>query len=52
MLTEQEEYFAELVISVIDHVECPMLMYEGEKAVVRRALKELLSRHYSEKMGR
>lgn len=35
---EKELYFANAVIGAINHIECPMLMYEGEKAVVKKAL--------------
>lgn len=35
---KKELYFANAVIEVIDRVETPMLMYEGEKAVVKKAL--------------
>lgn len=52
MLTDEERYFAEAVIGAINHVECPMLMYEGEKAVVKKALKALLSKDESERRGR
>lgn len=52
MLTDKERYFAETVIGAINHVECPMLMYEEEKAVVKKALKALLSKDESERRGR
>lgn len=39
---EKELYFAKVVIGAIDHVECPMLMYEGEKAVVKKALRKYI----------
>lgn len=39
MISENERHYAEMVLGVIDTVECPMLMYEGEKAIVRKALK-------------
>lgn len=39
---EKELYFANVVIGAIDHIECPMLMYEGEKAVVKKALKKYI----------
>lgn len=39
MISENERHYAEMVLGVIDTVECPMLMCEGEKAIVRKALK-------------
>ena len=39
MISENERHYAEMVLGVIDVVECPMLMCEGEKAIVRKALK-------------
>ena len=39
MISKNERYYAEMVLDVIDNVECPMLMYEDEKAIVRKALK-------------
>lgn len=47
-LTNEEIYFAETVIGVIDHVQCPMLMYDGEKQIVKKALMELLEKDDSE----
>ena len=35
---EKELYFAKAVLGAIENVEVPMLMYEGEKKVVRKAL--------------
>ena len=42
MISENERHYAEMVLYVIDTVECPMLMFEGEKAIVRKALKAYL----------
>ena len=36
---KKELYFANAVIGVINNVETPMLMYEGEKKVVEKALR-------------
>jgi len=45
-------YFAETVIGAINHVECPMLMYEGEKNVVKEALGDYISKLEMELRGR
>ena len=42
MIRGDERYWANMVLDVIEHVECPMLMYEGEKMIVRKALKAYL----------
>lgn len=52
MLTDEERYFAEAVIGAINNIDCPMLMYEGEKEIVRTALERLLSEDESERRGR
>lgn len=36
---KKEVYFANMVIGAIDNVKTPMLMYEEEKQVVRKALE-------------
>lgn len=36
---KKEVYFANIVIGAIDNIKTPMLMYEEEKQVVRKALK-------------
>jgi len=36
---KKELYFANTVIGAINNVETPMLMYEGEKKVVEKALR-------------
>lgn len=36
---KKEVYFANTVIGAIDNVKTPMLMYEEERQVVRKALK-------------
>ena len=42
MINHQDVQKAELVLRVIDNVDCPMLMYEYEKDVVRKALNLML----------
>jgi hypothetical protein len=42
MIKDDERYWANMVIGVIDNLERPMLMYEGEKMIVRKALKAYL----------
>lgn len=39
---EKEIYFAKAVIGAIKNVEVPMLMYEGEKKVVEKALRKYI----------
>lgn len=36
---KKELYFANTVIGAINNVETPMLIYEGEKKVVKKALQ-------------
>lgn len=36
---EKENYFADAVLGAIENVRIPMLMYEEEKEVVKKALK-------------
>lgn len=36
---EKEKYFADTVLGAIENVRIPMLMYEEEKQVVKKALK-------------
>lgn len=36
---KKEVYFANIVIGAIDNIKTPMLIYEEEKQVVRKALK-------------
>ena len=42
MIRGDERYWATMVLDVIENVECPMLMYEGEKMIVRKAIKAYL----------
>ena len=51
-LTDEERYFAETVIGAIDHVKCPMLMYDEEKEIVKKALLKLLEQDDAERRGR
>lgn len=39
---ENDLYFANLIIGLIKNVEVPMLMYEGEKKVVEKALRKYI----------
>lgn len=39
---EKELYFANAVLDAIRHVEMPILVYEGEKEVVRKALRQYI----------
>ena len=41
-ISDQEAKFAEIVLGVIENVECPMLMYDVEKQVVKHGLEILL----------
>lgn len=36
---KKEEYFVDAVLGAIENVKVPMLMYEEEKEVVKKALK-------------
>ena len=42
MIRDDERYWANMVIDVIDKLEYPLMMYEGEKMIVRKALKAYL----------
>ena len=41
---KKELYFANAVIGAIDNVKTPMLMYQEEKDVVRKALRMYIDR--------
>ena len=45
---KKELYFANAVIGAIDNVKTPMLMYQEEKDVVRKALRMYIDRVESE----
>ena len=39
---EKEIYFAKSIIGAIKNVEVPMLVYDGEKKVVEKALRKYI----------
>lgn len=41
--TDKDAHWAELVLRAIEDLDCPMLMYAGEKEVVKKALTLLLN---------
>lgn len=49
---KKELYFANAVIGAIDNVKTPMLMYEEEKKVVRKALRMYIDKVESDMRGR
>lgn len=49
---EKELYFAHSVIGAINNVKVPMLMYEEEKEVVKKALRKYIDQIESEARGR
>lgn len=49
---EKDIYFSNLLLGVMDHVEVPILRYEEEKEVVRKALERYLSDLEDERRGR
>ena len=49
---ERELFFADMIIGLIDNVERPILLYEGEKEVVKKALNEYIDKLKSEQRGR
>ena len=48
----KEICFAEMVIGAINNVKVPMLMYEEEKAVTKKALRKYVEELESELRGR
>lgn len=48
----KEITFANMVLGAIKNVQTPMLMYDEEKTVVRKALSEYVSKLESELRGR
>ena len=48
----KEICFAKMVIDAINNVKTPMLVYEEEKAVTRKALQEYIYKLESELRGR
>lgn len=49
---EKELYFANAVIGAIKNVKCPMLMYEEEKEVVKKALQMYIDKIECDARGR
>lgn len=49
---KKEIVFADMVLGAIKNVKVPMLMYEEEKDVVKKALTEYKSKLESEMRGR
>ena len=49
---KKELYFANAVIGVIANVKTPMLMYQEEKDVVRKALRMYIDRIEDDMRGR
>ena len=49
---KKELYFANTVIGAIDNVKTPMLMYQEEKDVVRKALRMYIDRIEDDMRGR
>ena len=48
-ISDQDAYFAELVLGAIQNLEVPMLMYEPEKVAVKHALEIMLEMWSEEK---
>lgn len=48
---KKELYFANAVLGAIENVEVPMLMYEGEKNVVKKALHKYIAELESKMYG-
>lgn len=49
---KKEICFAEMVIGAINNVKVPMLMYDEEKAVTKKALRKYINELESELRGR
>jgi hypothetical protein len=49
---EKELIFADMILNTIKIVKMPMLMYEGEKDVVKKALAEYKHKLESEMLGK
>ena len=49
---KKELYFANAVIGAIDNVKTPMLMYQEEKDVVRKALRMYIDKIENDMRGR
>lgn len=46
IVTDKDAHFAEVMLGVIDRVERPIILFEGEKEAVRKGLKLLLNRYF------
>ena len=49
---KENYFFADMIIGLIDNVERPILLYEGEKEIVKKALNEYIDKLKSEQIGR
>lgn len=49
---ERELFFADMIIGLINNVERPMLLYEEEKEIVKKALNEYIDKLKSKQIGR
>lgn len=49
---EKELYFANAVLDAIKHVDMPVLVYEGEKEVVKKALRNYIYEIENKARGR
>ena len=49
---KKELYFANAVIGAIENVKTPMLMYQEEKDVVRKALRMYIDKNENDMRGR
>lgn len=49
---KKEKCFAEMVIGAINNVKVPMLMYEEEKAVTKKALQKYIDELDNELWGK
>lgn len=49
---EKELIFADMVLGAIKNVKVPMLMYDEEKNVVKKALTEYMYKLESERRGK
>ncbi len=48
---ENDIYFAKVIIGAIHHVNTPMLMYQGEKDVVEKALRKYIDELEAKQRG-
>lgn len=52
LLIEKDILFSKMVIGAIEHVKMPMLMYDEEKEVVKKALTKYIDELESKLRGR